>query len=918
MSLNAFRTVVASLFVMMLIGFAAAAIPVLIPLQGKLLNATGNVLNGSQTINFTILDAVTGGNQLWQEVRSGVNNVSVTNGFFDVNLGDNTSLSSVNFTGPTWLEINVSGEILTPRMRLASAPYARTSERVFGVGTLNESLVTLNKTATGSGAVLNILQNSGTGNDISAPVSFFVRSGAVNATNYTGASSAPGFIGNGTLLTSLDASNLSTGTVSSGRISGTYSGEVVFSGATNNYTGSSAFAAFRGNGSALTSLDASQIVNGTLGDTRLVGVYTSFLTFSGSFNNYTGYAAMGSFRGNGSTLTSLDASQLVNGTVADGRISGTYTGALVFSGSNNNYTGSSYIASFRGNGSALTSLDASNLVNGTVPAARLGTSTVYVFNGSSVNSLDASNLVNGTLADGRLSGSYTGALVLSGTNNNYTGSSYIASFRGNGSALTSLDASNLVNGTLGDARFAGVYSFNVNLSNPSNKYTGLLGIAAFVGNGSALTSLDASNLANGTLPAARLSGVYGSNANFSNANNLYTGLSGIAAFVGNGSALTSLDASNLANGTVADGRISGTYTGALVFSGANNNFTGSSYVASFRGNGSALTSLDASQLVNGTLADGRLSGAYTGTTNFSNANNKYTGLSGIAAFVGNGSALTSLDASNLANGTVADGRISGTYSGNLVFSGANNNYTGAAYYASFRGNGSALTNLDASNIINGTIPSSVLVGGFNGSAIFSLDASNLANGTVASGRISGTYSSDVWFSGANNNYTGATYNASFRGNGSALTSLDASNLANGTVGSGRISGTYTGGVFLNNVNNNVTVQNLTTNSLELRRNGFNNVTVASATGNGNWIGGADATARIYGNGSTDGFHSESGVTIPNSAVTASSLIFISPYNACTNCTYNIGARYAGIGFDINVTNGTTRGANVDFAYVFVN
>lgn len=145
---------------------------------------------------------------------------------------------------------------------------------------------------------------------------------------------------------------------------------------------------------------------------------------------------------------------------------------------------------------------------------------------------------------------------------------------------------------------------------------------------------------------------------------------------GDGSGLTNLNASNLASGTVPDGRISGTYTTAVTFNNASNSFTGS-----YAGDGSALTNLNASNITSGTLNDGRLStnvalynanGAYTGANTFSNASNSFTG---------SGAGLTSLNASNLSSGTVPSARISGTYSNNLTFSG-NNSYTGMSTFGS--------------------------------------------------------------------------------------------------------------------------------------------------------------------------------------------------------------------------------------------
>jgi hypothetical protein len=86
----------------------------------------------------------------------------------------------------------------------------------------------------------------------------------------------------------------------------------------------------------------------------------------------------GTITGNGSGLTgltasqipNLDASKITSGTVASGRLSGTYSGALTLNNSGNSFTG---------NGSGLTGLTASQIPN-----------------------LDASKITSGTVADARL------------------------------------------------------------------------------------------------------------------------------------------------------------------------------------------------------------------------------------------------------------------------------------------------------------------------------------------------------------------------------------------------------------------------------------------------------------------------------------------------------------------------------------
>jgi hypothetical protein len=94
----------------------------------------------------------------------------------------------------------------------------------------------------------------------------------------------------------------------------------------------------------------------------------------------------------------------------------------------------------------------------------------------------------------------------------------------------------------------------------------------------------------GALPSAQISGTYAGAVTFNNGANSFIG-----AFTGNGSGLNSLDASQLVSGTVADARLSPnasllnnnqTFTGANTFTGVNafTNF-GNSFSGSFFGNG---------------------------------------------------------------------------------------------------------------------------------------------------------------------------------------------------------------------------------------------------------------------------------------------------------------------------------------------
>jgi len=83
-------------------------------------------------------------------------------------------------------------------------------------------------------------------------------------------------------------------------------------------------------------------------------------------------------------------------------------------------------------------------------------------------------------------------------------------------------------------------------------------------------------------------------------------------FAGDGSGLTSLNASSFASGTVADARLSSNVallSASQIFAGANAlTNVGNNFIGNFAGNGTGLTNLNASGLASGTVSDPRLPG----------------------------------------------------------------------------------------------------------------------------------------------------------------------------------------------------------------------------------------------------------------------------------------------------------------------
>lgn len=157
-----------------------------------------------------------------------------------------------------------------------------------------------------------------------------------------------------------------------------------------------------------------------------------------------------------------------------------------------------------------------------------------------------------------------------GTNFNAIGTESVGNFEVNGN-LTVTGNTNAVAATYTGNVVALNYSTAGNVSATGNvTATGNATAANFIGAGLTLTSINASNISAGTIANARTtansangaSTIVARDANGSFSGNVITGTTGTFTSVsGNGVALTAINASNIASGTLATGRISGSYTG---------------------------------------------------------------------------------------------------------------------------------------------------------------------------------------------------------------------------------------------------------------------------------------------------------------------------------------------------------------------
>jgi hypothetical protein len=698
------------------------------------------------------------------------------------------------------------------------------------------------------------------------------------------------FSGNGTGLTALNGDNINIGKLSvlyggTGVSSSTGSGSVVLN--TNPVITNGTFS---GIGSGLSLLNAENISTGTLrisnGGTGCTSLNSTYFDTSGNIlslkssvlnlwtptateNNiyYNGNIAIGktilgtasvalatldvsgniissdTVKGNGLITTTNLSFENVAGTAGAGwqidifnsvlnfknNIGGTFNNKLTLTNTGDfNVTGI-----ISGNGSGLSSLNASNIDRGILNVVQGGTGLSNI----SINKLLVGNGINQIMQPSNLHWDSGNNRLGIGTINptetlHVSGSIIATNYKGSGSFLTSLNASNISDGTLAVSRGGiGTGTLNINqllIGNASDALIqsanltwdntfSILNATNFAGSGSRLTSLNATNITDGTLSVSRggigtgtlvpgklLVGngtgtlLQPSNLNWDNASNTLSATN----FVGSGTAITNLTATNIlgninvsqggtgATTLVAGNLLVGNGTNALIQS---NNLNWNNNILSatnFAGSGTAITNLTAANitgnisvsqggtgkttLVAGKLLVGNDTSALIQSNNLSwdNTNNILTATN----FAGSGTAITNLTATNITGNisvsqggtgatTLALGKLLvGNGTGVLIqpsnLSWDNNNTLTAPNFA---GSGTAITNLTAANI-TGNI--SVSQGGTGKT---SLNVNQILIGNATGALIQSTSLS--W-----DNPSNTLTATNFAGSGTALTNLTATNI----------------------------------------------------------------------------------------------------------------------------------------------
>jgi hypothetical protein len=652
--------------------------------------------NGASTIVLRDANGSFAGNVITATTSNATTFNGTTGAFTNVS-GNGVALTAINASNVT------SGTLANARTTASDANGASTIVSRDANGSFGANIVTA--TFSGNGASISAINasNISSGTIANARTTAASANGASTIVqrdsggNFSANTVTAAVIGDLSGGSNINASNIASGTIANARTTASSSNgasTIVLRGASGEFAaGAITGTSFSGNGSALTAINATAITSGTLDNARTNATSANGASTlvvrdaNGSFAGNVITGTTGTFTnisGNGTSLTAINASNVTSGTLDNARTtaaSANGASTIVARDSSGNFTANAgTFTSVSGNGSALTAINASNVSTGTIANARTtaatanGASTIvlrgtsgefsagaitgasFTGDGAAISNTNASNLSAGTVANARTTGaSANGAstLVLRDANGSFAGNvitgttGTFTNISGNGSSLTAINASNISSGTIANARTTAASangastivardangSFTANVVNVTTLSGG-----AVSGNGAGLTAINASNISSGTIANARTTASSSNSA----------------------STLVSRDA----NGSFGVNSITG--TGAAFSPGTSAWATGAAFISSgsFGGghsvvDGSAGFAIYAQDSgANLIIGSGATSGGTTERFRLNNA-----GTVTATTFSGSGASLTSINASNISSGTVATARISGSYTG---------------------------------------------------------------------------------------------------------------------------------------------------------------------------------------------------------------------------------------------------------------
>jgi hypothetical protein len=624
--------------------------------------------------------------------------------------------------------------------------------------------------------------------------------------------------GNGASLTNINASNISSGTIGNAfttaasangastivlrDANGSFAGNVVTAtdvNSTNVSATTGAFTNISGSGTALTGINASNVSSGTLDNARTTaasanGASTIVLRDAGGAFS-AGAITADSVSGNGATLSAINASNISSGTIDNVRTTAaTANGAstIVQRDSGGNFVANTVTAAVIGDLSGGTNINASNISSGTIDNART------TANSSNVGATVVLRGASGEFAAGAITGE---------------------SFSGNGAAITGINASNVSSGTIANARTTAasangastIVARNADGSFTANAGTFTTLSGDLTGNVTLTTGTITTNAANATdiTNKAYVDGLVASGTHFHEPVLVEEDVALVAVYAQPNGASNGVGATLTNNGSnvalVVDG-VSVSNTARILVYAQSNAVQNGVYTVTNPGNASAQwvltrsTDTDTFGLTSSeTLGEG--------STFFVTAGNTGAG----RTYTCNTNGTITFGTTDITFAQVSTSQIYAAGTGlnlsNLTFSIANTAVTAATYGT------------------DGAVPQIAVnaQGQITSASNVSINASSISVGTLANGRTtaaSANGASTIVARDADGSFSANVVTAgsgaftAVSGNGIALTAINASNIASGTIANARTTADSANGantIVLRDASGDFSVDGITAN-----------------------------------------------------------------------------------------------------------